>query len=144
VITSVTAALKKYPAEPSLLRLKLQLEPRLREQENRRFVSEVSASCTELPPAQAIEQLRQALVRLPGNSELLALESAMSQRLTREQREQMLADYLAKARELLDDHLYLETAKLLDPQPHSASPRIWLNAVFWKQSACCPKRSTRR
>ncbi|MFP5230391.1 MAG: protein kinase domain-containing protein [Acidobacteriota bacterium] len=110
----VTAALEKYPTEPVLLRLKLQLEPRLREQVGRKLVTEVSEACSSLPPAEALVRIREALANLPGNRDLLALESAISLRLTREQREQMLAEYLAKARDLLEDHLYLETVKVLE------------------------------
>ncbi len=110
----VTAALEKYPSEATLLRLKLQLEPRLREQVGRKLVTEVSEACSHLPPAEALVHIREALVHLPGNRDLLGLESAISLRLTREQREQMLAEYLAKARELLEDHLYLETVKVLE------------------------------
>lgn len=114
VMASVEAALEKHPTEPSLLGLKLQIEPRLREQENRKLIAEVSEACLKLSSTEALERLRNALARLPGNSELLALESAISQRLTREQRETMLAQYLSKAHELLEDHLYLETAKVLE------------------------------
>ena len=34
--------------------------------------------------------------------------------MTREQRERLLAEYMAKARALLEDHLYLETVKVLE------------------------------
>ena len=44
----------------------------------------------------------------------MKLESAINQRLTREQRERTVAKHLAKARALLEDHLYLETAKVLE------------------------------
>lgn len=110
----VTAGLEKYPSEPILLRLKLQMEPRLRDQVSRKLVAEVSNECSPLPPAEALARVRDALVHLPGNEDLLALESAISRRLTRQQREQMLADYLAKARALLEDHLYIETVKVLE------------------------------
>ena len=114
VMRETTGALEKYPTEPVLLRLKLQLEPRLREQVARKLVAEVSEACSQLPPAEAIVRVREALVHLPGNHDLLALESAISLRLNREQREQLLAEHLAKARALLEDNLYLETVKVLE------------------------------
>ncbi len=110
----VTQALEKFPTEPTLLRLKIQLEPRLREHKNRRLIAEVSDACRQLAPAEALTRVRDALARLPGNEDLLKLESAITQRLTREQRQRSLAEYLAKARELLEDHLYLETVKVLE------------------------------
>ncbi len=114
VMSEVTGALEKFPTEPTLLRLKIQLEPRLREHKNRRLVAEVSDACRQLAPAEALTRVREALARLPGNESLLKLESAINQRLTREQRQRTLAEYLAKARALLEDHLYLETVKVLE------------------------------
>ncbi len=114
VAAEVAVALEKFPTEPTLLRLKIQLEPRLREHQRKRLVAEVSDACRHLPPVEALARIREALAQLPGNEDLLKLESAIAQRLTREQREQVLADYLRKARALLEDHLYLETAKVLE------------------------------
>ena len=113
-MAEVTEALAKFPTEASLLRLKMQLDPRLRDQEKKRLVAEVSEACRQLAPAEALTRIREALSRLPGNEDLLKLESAIIRRSTREQREQLLADYLARARALLEDHLYLETVKVLE------------------------------
>ncbi len=114
VSAEVAAALGKFPTEPTLLRLKMQLEPRLREHQRKRLVAEVSDACRHLPPVDALARIRDALAQLPGNEDLLKLESAIAQRLTREQREQILADHLRKAHALLEDHLYLETVKVLE------------------------------
>lgn len=113
-IGEVKVALEKFPTEPGLLRLKLQLDPRLREQENKRLIVEVSDACKTLSPTEALTRIREALVRLPGNAELQRLESAITKRLSRDQREQMLGEHMAKARALLEDHLYLETVKVLE------------------------------
>jgi hypothetical protein len=114
VAAEVQSALAELPAEPTLLRLKMGLEPRLRDHENRRLVADVTAACAQLAPADALTRIQEALTRLPGNSDLLKLEAAFSQRLTRAQRERMLTEYMAKARALLEDHLYLETVKVLE------------------------------
>jgi len=110
----VAAALEKFPSEPTLLRLKMQIEPRLRDHQRKRLITEVSDACRRLPPVEALARIRDALAQLPGNEDLLKLESAISQRLTREQREQMLSEYMRKAHTLLEDHLYLETVKVLE------------------------------
>ncbi len=107
-------ALTTYPTEPTLIRLRLQLVPRLKEHQDRQLIADVSNNCKNLPPVDAIVRIREALAQLPGNAELIRLEAAFAQRLTREQREQRLAEYLARARVLLDDHLYIETAKTLE------------------------------
>ena len=114
VNSEILAALEKFSSEPTLLRLKMQLDPRLREHQAKKLVAEVGEACRQLPPASAIERVREALLRLPGNPILLKLESGISQKLAREQREQTLKGYLTKARVLLDDNLYLETAKVLE------------------------------
>jgi eukaryotic-like serine/threonine-protein kinase len=114
ITAEVVTALEKFPAEPTLVRLKMQLEPRLREHERKRLVAEVSDACRHLPPVEALARIKEALAQLPGNADLLKLESAIAQRLSRGQREQMLGEYLRKAHALLEDHLYLETVKVLE------------------------------
>ena len=110
----VASSLERFPTEPTLLRLKIQLEPRLKEQLIKRVVAEVNEACRRLSPPDAIARVREALVTLPGNPDLVELEFAISQRLTRQQRDHALAEHLAKARTLLEDHLYLETVKVLE------------------------------
>jgi hypothetical protein len=110
----VVSSLERFPTEPTLLRLKIQLEPRLKEQVIKRVVAEVNEACRRLAPTDALARVRDGLVTLPGNPDLLDLESAISQRLMRQQREHALGEHLAKARTLLEDHLYLETVKVLE------------------------------
>lgn len=114
VADEVKAALAQLPAEPTLLRLRMELDPRLRDHENKRLIADVTAACGQLSPTEALVRIQEALLKLPGNADLLKLESAISQRLTRAQRERMLTEYMAKARALLEDHLYLETVKVLE------------------------------
>jgi hypothetical protein len=54
------------------------------------------------------------LIRLPGNEQLFGLESALSERLARQAREQQLADRLGQARQAIDDRLFLEAVKILE------------------------------
>lgn len=110
----VVSSLERFPTEPTLLRLKIQLEPRLKDQVIKRVVAEVNEACRRLSTTDALTRVREGLVTLPGNPDLLDLEFAISQRLTRQQRELALAEHLSKARTLLEDHLYLETVKVLE------------------------------
>jgi eukaryotic-like serine/threonine-protein kinase len=114
VSEELATALKEFPNDPSLLRLRLHLEPRVKQLEDELFVKEVCKSAAELPPEQALERVRSALIRLPGNEQLFGLESALSERLARQAREQQLADRLGQARQAIDDRLFLEAVKILE------------------------------
>ena len=113
-MTQLTAALATYFADPTLLRLKLKLEPRLRDLHVRRLVVEASEACRRLPPEEALAKVRDGLAQSPGNPDLLKLESVVLERLAREGRERWLTEYLSKAHALLEDNLYLETVKVLE------------------------------
>jgi eukaryotic-like serine/threonine-protein kinase len=114
VSTELTEALKEFPNDPSLLRLRLNLEPRIKQLEDELFVREVSRASAELPPEEALGRIRAALLRVPGNEQLFGLESALSERTARQNRERMLAQRLGQARQAIDDRLYLEAVKILE------------------------------
>jgi hypothetical protein len=114
VSTELAEALKEFPNDPSLLRLRLNLEPRIKQLEDEHFVKEVCKTSAELPPEQAVGRIRAALQRVPGNEQLFGLESALSERLARQAREQLLAQRLGQARQAIDDRLFLEAVKILE------------------------------
>ena len=114
VSTELAEALKEFPNDPSLLRLRLNLEPRIKQLEDELFVREVSKSSTELPPEEAVGRIRAALIRVPGNEQLFGLESALSERIARQNRERLLAERLGQARQAIDDRLYLEAVRILE------------------------------
>ncbi len=70
VSAELAEALKEFPNDPSLLRLRLNLEPRVKQLEDELFVKEVCKSAAELSPEQALERVRAALIRVPGNEQL--------------------------------------------------------------------------
>jgi hypothetical protein len=114
VSAELMGALKEFPNDPSLLRLRFNLEPRVKQLEDELFVKEICKSAAELSPEQAVERIRTALIRVPGNEQLSGLESALSERLARQTREQQLAQRLAQARQAIDDRLFLEAVKTLE------------------------------
>ena len=114
VSTELAEALKEFPNDPSLLRLRLNLEPRIKQLEDEHFVKEVCKTSAELPPEQAVGRIRAALQRVPGNEQLFGLESALSERLARQAREQLLSQRLGQARQAIDDRLFLEAVKILE------------------------------
>jgi len=112
--TELSEALREFPNDPSLLRLRMNLEPRIKQLEDEHFVKEVCKTSAELPPEQAVGRIRAALQRVPGNEQLFGLESALSERLARQAREQLLAQRLGEARQAIDDRLFLEAVKILE------------------------------
>jgi eukaryotic-like serine/threonine-protein kinase len=114
VFTELAQAIKEFPNDPSLLRLRHNLEPRIQQLENELFVREVCRSAAELPPEEAVERIRAALIKVPGNEQLFGLEAALSQRIARQAREQLLGQRLSQARQAIDDRLYLEAIKILE------------------------------
>lgn len=113
ISTEVADALLEFPVDPALLRLKLQLEPRIRQLEEEAFIREVSQSARELPAEEALARVRDALVRVPGSEHLFALEAALAERLAQQGRNKALARHLGLARQAIDDRLYLEAVKIL-------------------------------
>jgi serine/threonine-protein kinase len=114
VSTELAEALNEFPTDHSLLRLRLNLEPRIKQLEDEQFVKEVFKTSSEMPPEQAVGHIRAALQRVPGNEQLFGLESAISERLARQAREQLLAQRLGQARQAIDDRLFLEAVKILE------------------------------
>jgi eukaryotic-like serine/threonine-protein kinase len=114
VSSDLAHSLKEFPNDPALLRLRLHLEPRIKQLEDEQFVRDVSKASSELPPQEALERVRAALLRVPGNEQLHSLEAGLSERVARHAREQLLAQRLGQARQAIDDCLYLEAIKILE------------------------------
>jgi eukaryotic-like serine/threonine-protein kinase len=112
--TELAEALREFPNDPSLLRLRLNLEPRIKQMEDEFFVRDACKSAAELPPEEAVERIRAALLRVPGNEQLYGLEAALSERIERQAREKLLSQRLGQARQAIDDRLYLEAVKILE------------------------------
>ena len=114
VVQLVNEALEHMPAEAaSLLKLKLQLDQRVREEENARFVEQTIKACRPLPPQEALEAVRQSLQRLPGNKRLIMLESTLLERLKEKNQEESRTAYMLQAREALNQQMYREAIDVL-------------------------------
>jgi eukaryotic-like serine/threonine-protein kinase len=126
ISNEMAEALKEFPVDPALLRLKLQLDPRIRQLEDEAFIREISRSARDLPPEEALALVRDALVRVPGSEYLFSLEAALSERLAQQTRNKALAQHLGLARQAIDDRLYLEAVKILKhcQREGYASPEI--------------------
>ncbi len=110
----IDEALNEFATDPTLLLLKLQIAPRLQQVEDEAFVRDAARLAQTVPSEEALAQIRRALLRVPENAQLLGLESAIADRLARQTREKCLATDLRQARVAIEDHLYLEAARILE------------------------------
>jgi serine/threonine-protein kinase len=113
----VDQGLERIPNEPALIKLKGHLARKLREEEIRRRVDEVSMRCRSLietSPEEALKLVHQLLHEAPGNERLLALQSTVVGHISERTQEQARSQYLQKAHEALSSGKYTEALRLLE------------------------------
>jgi eukaryotic-like serine/threonine-protein kinase len=125
----VEQALQKFPAEPSLIKLKGDLARKIRDEEIRRRVDEVALRCHDLietSPDAALKLVHQVLYDAPANERLLALQSAIVSHISEHTQEQNRAQYLTQAHEALSNCKYIEALRLLEAcqKEGDSSPEI--------------------
>jgi len=113
----VNQALQKMPTEPSLLKIKAQLDRQIRDLETRRLVDEAVRQCRALmdtSPREALEIVRQQLRQFPSDQRLLVLQTSIEESLAQSKLEDSRAWYLARAHEAMNKRQYAEAVKLLE------------------------------
>jgi serine/threonine protein kinase len=117
VAERVSQALQRMPSEPSLLKIKGQLDRQIRELETRRLVDDVVRRCRpliETSPRDALEIVREQLHQFPGEQRLLVLQSSIEERLAQSKLEDSRAWYMTRAHQAMNDRQYPEAVKLLE------------------------------
>ncbi len=114
VAKSVQAAMVAMPTEAALYRLNTQVERQIKEHENRFLVDETVQACRNLRPREALELVRKARLRLPGEEKLLNMEALLAERLRQQSVDDRRADYLARARESLEKKQHSEAVRVLE------------------------------
>jgi serine/threonine-protein kinase len=114
VAKSVQAAMAAMPTEATLYRLNTQVERQIKEHENRILVDETVQACRDLRPREALELVRKARLRLPGEERLLNLEALLAERFRQQSVEERRADYIARARESLEKKQHAEAVRVLE------------------------------
>lgn len=114
VAKSVQAAMVAMPTEAALYRLNTQVERQIKEHENRFLVDETVQACRNLRPREALELVRKARLRLPGEEKLLNMEALLAERLRQQSVDDRRADYLARARESLEKKDHAEAVRVLE------------------------------
>jgi hypothetical protein len=111
---SIQEAMAALPSESALYRLNSLVERQIREHENRSLVDETVQACRNLRPREALELVRKARLRLPGEERLLSLESLLAERVRLQSVEERRADFLARAREALEKKEFSDAVSVLE------------------------------
>ena len=96
------------PAEPQLLKFKMQLGAQIREAEIRRYVDEVVQRCRpliETSPREALQTVSEELANHPSDKRLLSLQSNIEKQLSHWTHEKARVSYLARARRWIKENL---------------------------------------
>jgi len=111
---SIEEAMVSLPSESALFRLKSQVERQIKEYENRKAVDETVQACRDLSPRDALELVRKAMQRLPGDERLLSLEALLTDRTRQQTVEERRADFETRAREALKSGKYSDAVGILE------------------------------
>ncbi len=111
---SIQEAIKAMPTEAALFRLNTLVERQVKEHENRFLVDETVQACRNLRPREALELVRKARLKLPGEERLLSLEALLTNRVKMQSVEERRADYVARAREALEANQHADAVRILE------------------------------
>lgn len=113
----VIQALDWMPDEPSLLKLKGQLDRQIRDSEARREVDETVQHCRVLldsSPEDALRLVQDKLRKFPGNEQLLVLHSGVEEHIANATLQEARTHYLAQAHEAINGRQYWQAVRLLE------------------------------
>jgi hypothetical protein len=111
---SIREAMASMPAEAALFQLNAQVERQIKSQENRILVDETIQKCRDLSPGEALDLIRKALVKLPGEERLMGMEAMLGERFRQQNVDERRTDYLNRAREALSKGEYSDAVKTLE------------------------------
>jgi serine/threonine-protein kinase len=114
VARAIQEAMASMPAESTLIQLNAQVDRQIREHENRKFVDETIQACRDLRHREALELVRKARKRIPGEDRLQELERLLTERVTRQTVEERREEYLSQAREALGGSKYVDAVQILE------------------------------
>ncbi len=111
---TIREAMATMPKESALMLLVGQVDRKIRDQENRRFVEETVQACRGLRPQQALALVQEARQRLPGDERLLELEGMLSERVKQQSAEERRDEHLSQAREALSAGRFVDAVQILE------------------------------
>ena len=113
----LTRALERLPNETLLHRLKAEVDAEARKYDVRRIVDMAISQANELfatSPFEALTVVQKALESIPGEERLAAYERSLRQQLEARRSEQLRADTLLKAREMMDARQFEKAIGVLE------------------------------
>jgi serine/threonine-protein kinase len=110
---AIGEAITLMPAEAALFQLNAQVDRQIKEHENRRLVEDTLQACRGLGAGEALELVRNARLRIPGEERLLSMEAVLSERLKQQNLDQRRSDYLIQARQFLSAGNYAQAVQIL-------------------------------
>ncbi len=116
-LETVERALQQMSNEPSLLKLKAQLNKQFNELQVRTRVEETVRRCYPLmenSPQEALSLVQEQLRDLPAEERLLILQSAIEERLAHIKLEEARSRYMARAHEAIRSQRYREAVQVLE------------------------------
>jgi hypothetical protein len=102
------------PPETALFRLNADVDRQIKEHEDRRLADDTVRTCRDLRPREALEVVREARLRVPGDERLLSLERLLDERVRQQSVEERRDEYLARARDSLKTNRYDEAVRILE------------------------------
>jgi hypothetical protein len=116
VAEDVHQELEKTPADATLLRYQAQIGRIVREHRNKALVDETLNRCSiaiEEAPLDALEQVRNSLLNVPGDPRLVAMEHRIQQRIEHMTAEEARDAVLLQAREFLKQRNFPQAVDIL-------------------------------
>jgi tetratricopeptide (TPR) repeat protein/predicted Ser/Thr protein kinase len=110
-------AIDKLPAETSLHRLKVEVDTAARRFNAKQLVDGAIVSAKELfpsAPLEALAVLQEAIEQMPGEERLISYERTLRQQYDTRRVEQLLADTLRKARDLISERQFEKAILVLE------------------------------
>jgi serine/threonine-protein kinase len=114
IAQAIQEAMVSMPAELTLIHLNAQVDRQIRDYENRKFVDETIQASLDLRHREALELVRNARKRIPGEERLQDLERLYTERVARQTVEERRAEYLSQAHEALRTKRYVDAVLILE------------------------------
>jgi eukaryotic-like serine/threonine-protein kinase len=140
-------ALKKFPGEPTLLKLKATAEKQLEAGENKRFIEEQAVQARKMMDTgratEALDLLERANQKVRGDTRLRSLISIVRDSVDKEKAQQIKANYVQKSKAAIERKNFDEAVALLEQAQAelSDSPEIHELLEFARAEAMAQRKA---